>query len=205
MQSSQLWQLAGGYQVSKKQHTTSILKNAVFWDVTLCRSCVNRRSSRLLTLVPRSRIFLLWRWRLYLPPKRWFTQDLHSATCHKTIFFMVTAVKTSNLTYFHLHGGNDKWQYAEGPRDSDAGVLGTKRCNHLSDVTNLILIRKLIPFYEITSVPVELSMCVTLVLFNMHINFIPISLCIFLMVFFRKTFARFVAGKRIYQLNLHLF
>jgi hypothetical protein len=31
-------------------------------------------------------------------PKRLFTQDLHSATSQKTAFFMVTAVKTSNLT-----------------------------------------------------------------------------------------------------------
>jgi hypothetical protein len=33
--------------------------------------------SHLLTLVPRSRIFLPWRWRRYVPPKRRFTQDLH--------------------------------------------------------------------------------------------------------------------------------
>jgi hypothetical protein len=55
--------------------------------------------SYLLTLVPHSRIFLPWRWRRYVPPKRWFTQDLHGATSHKTAFFIVTAVKTSNLTY----------------------------------------------------------------------------------------------------------
>jgi hypothetical protein len=34
----------------------------------------------------------------YIPPKRHFTQDLHSATSQKTAFFIVTAVKTSNLT-----------------------------------------------------------------------------------------------------------
>jgi hypothetical protein len=30
--------------------------------------------------------------------KRRFTQDLHGATSHKTAIFIVTAVKTSNLT-----------------------------------------------------------------------------------------------------------
>jgi hypothetical protein len=33
-----------------------------------------------------------------LPPKRRFTQDLHGATSQKTAFFIVTAVKTKNLT-----------------------------------------------------------------------------------------------------------
>jgi hypothetical protein len=53
--------------------------------------------SHLLTLVPRSRIFLPWRWRRYVPPKCRFTHDLHSDTSQKTAFFIVTAVKTSNL------------------------------------------------------------------------------------------------------------
>jgi hypothetical protein len=55
-------------------------------------------SSHLLTLVPLSRIFLPWRWRRYVTPKRRFTQDLHGAIFQKTVFFIVTAVKTSNLT-----------------------------------------------------------------------------------------------------------
>jgi hypothetical protein len=41
----------------------------------------------LLTMVPRSRIFLPWRWRRYVPPKRRFTHDLHGATTQKTAFF----------------------------------------------------------------------------------------------------------------------
>jgi hypothetical protein len=53
--------------------------------------------SHLLTLVPRSLIFLPWRWKRYFPPKRRFTQDLHGATSQKTAFFIVTAVKTSDL------------------------------------------------------------------------------------------------------------
>jgi hypothetical protein len=57
----------------KQAETIFYVKNAVFWDVAPCRSCVNRRfggtspplreqmaadCSNLLTLVPRSRIFL---------------------------------------------------------------------------------------------------------------------------------------------------
>jgi hypothetical protein len=90
--------------------TEVAVKNDVSCDVTLCRSCVNLRfggtyrlhlqgrkireqgtsvskCSHILTLVPRSRIFLPWRWRRYLPPKRRFTQDLHSVTTQKTTFF----------------------------------------------------------------------------------------------------------------------
>jgi hypothetical protein len=77
-------------------------KNSVFWDVAPCISCMHRRFGgphrHLLTLVPRSRIFLLWRRRRYVPPKRRFKQDLHSATAQKATFFIATAVKTSDLT-----------------------------------------------------------------------------------------------------------
>jgi hypothetical protein len=45
--------------------------------------------SHLLTLVPRSRIFLPWRWRRYIPQKRRLTQDLHGATSQKTTFYTV--------------------------------------------------------------------------------------------------------------------
>jgi hypothetical protein len=33
--------------------------------------------SHLLTLVPRLRVFLPWNGRLYVPPKRQFTQNIH--------------------------------------------------------------------------------------------------------------------------------
>jgi hypothetical protein len=52
-------------------------------------------SSHLLTLVPRLRIFLSWRWRRNVLPKRRFTQDLHGTTSQKTAFFINTAVKIS--------------------------------------------------------------------------------------------------------------
>jgi hypothetical protein len=74
--------------------TAVTMKNAVFWDVAPCRSCVNRRfggthclHSHLLTLVPRSRFFLPWRWRRYIHLKRRFIQELHGATSQKTAFF----------------------------------------------------------------------------------------------------------------------
>jgi hypothetical protein len=87
-------------------------KTADFWDVAPCRSCVNRcfggmslaggyqaqSASHLLTLVPRSRIFLTWRWRRHVPPKRRFTRDLHGAISQKSAFFIITTVKTSNPT-----------------------------------------------------------------------------------------------------------
>jgi hypothetical protein len=38
--------------------------------------------------------------RRYLPPKRRFTQDLHGATSQKMTFFIVTAVKISNVKNF---------------------------------------------------------------------------------------------------------
>jgi hypothetical protein len=49
--------------------------------------CDYEECSHLLTLVPRSRIFLPWRWRRYVPPKRRFTQDVHGAISQKTAFF----------------------------------------------------------------------------------------------------------------------
>jgi hypothetical protein len=39
-----------------------------------------------------------WR-RRQVPPKRWFLQEPHGVTTQKTPFFVVTAVKTSNLTH----------------------------------------------------------------------------------------------------------
>jgi hypothetical protein len=64
--------------ISPVAHSPSlpVLNSWVFLtDGTVC--------SHLLTLVPRSRIFLPWRWRRYFPPKRQFTQDLHGATSRR--------------------------------------------------------------------------------------------------------------------------
>jgi hypothetical protein len=45
------------------------------------------------------RLELVW---TNVPPKRRFTQDLHGATSQKTAFFIVNAVKTTNLNNKHL-------------------------------------------------------------------------------------------------------
>jgi hypothetical protein len=58
--------------------------------------------SHLLMMVPPSRIFLPWTWWRYILLKDRFTQELHGVTSQKTAFFIVTAVKTSNLTYLFL-------------------------------------------------------------------------------------------------------
>jgi hypothetical protein len=72
-----------------------------------CRYCVNRRFGGRYRLHLQGRkirergtsvrIFLSWRCRRYVPPKRRFTQDLHGATSQKAAFFIVTAMKSSNL------------------------------------------------------------------------------------------------------------
>jgi hypothetical protein len=54
--------------------------------------------SHLLTLVPRSRIFLPWRWRRYVPSKRRLAQDTHSATSQKTYFNRRTKKSTKHLS-----------------------------------------------------------------------------------------------------------
>jgi hypothetical protein len=96
--------------------TAMTMKNAIFWVVAPCTSCVNQCfrgmyclhlhhssvCSHLLTLVPRLQIFLPWRWRRYIPPKCRFKQDLHGSTSKKTAFFIVTAMKTSDLRNLNL-------------------------------------------------------------------------------------------------------
>jgi hypothetical protein len=81
------------------------MKNAVFWDVTPCRYCVNwrfggiYRSGHLLTLVPRSQIFIPRKFRLYVISKRRFTQYLHGATSQKTAFFNTKEHNISETGY----------------------------------------------------------------------------------------------------------
>jgi hypothetical protein len=81
------------------------------------------------TLVLRSQILLPWRWRRYFPPKRRSIQDLHSATSQKTTFFIVTAVKASNLTYsvqlfncqisHKVYGSSDALYHDHEPRNGN--------------------------------------------------------------------------------------
>jgi hypothetical protein len=72
------------------------MKSTNFWDVAPCRSCVNRRFGGMYRLhlqgrkiCKRETSMSRWRWRRYIPPKRQFTQVLHSATSQKTAFFFV--------------------------------------------------------------------------------------------------------------------
>jgi hypothetical protein len=57
-----------------------------------------------------ARGFLIpWRWWRYIPPKRRFTKYLHGAISKKTAFFIVTAVKTSNLTLYNQLKANRRF------------------------------------------------------------------------------------------------
>jgi hypothetical protein len=91
----------------------SLFRNAVFWDVVPWRYCINRRfgGTYRLHLTTCSRWFLARGFFFFSStlkmeairfPKRRFIQYLHYATSQKTAFFIVTAAKTSNFTYFLL-------------------------------------------------------------------------------------------------------
>jgi hypothetical protein len=58
---------------------------------------INNKIQLMLFLV--HRFLSPWWRRRYVPPKRWFLQEPHGITSQKTTFFIVTAVKTSYLTY----------------------------------------------------------------------------------------------------------
>jgi hypothetical protein len=55
--------------------------------------------SHMPTLVPRSQIFLPWRWRWYLPPKGLFSQDLDGATSQKMAFYLVVFQEMFQSTF----------------------------------------------------------------------------------------------------------
>jgi hypothetical protein len=89
------------------------MKNAVFGDVAPCRYCVKRCFGGTYRLHLQGRRIIerrtsVSRWLKFanfsvlkmelIPPKRRFTQDIHGSTSKKTAFFIVTAVKTSELT-----------------------------------------------------------------------------------------------------------
>jgi hypothetical protein len=106
------------------------MKNAVFWDVALCRSCVNRRSRGKYRLHLQGRKILergtsVSRWQLTaaVPPKSRPTQDLHGATSQRATFFIVTAVKTSNLIkpICYIKSIYYIGQYITGARGSKVG------------------------------------------------------------------------------------
>jgi hypothetical protein len=61
------------------------MKNAVFWDVAPCRSCVTQRFGGTYRLHLQSRK-IRDRGPSVVPLERRFTQDLHGATSHNTAF-----------------------------------------------------------------------------------------------------------------------
>jgi hypothetical protein len=72
------------------------VKNAVFWDIRCVRSVL-----RLLVtanIVPSSPIVVALMMEAIRSNERWFLQEQQGVTSQKTAFFIVTAVKTSNLT-----------------------------------------------------------------------------------------------------------
>jgi hypothetical protein len=80
------------------------------------------------TLVPRLR---------YVPPKRRFTQGLYGITFQKTAFFIVTAVKTSNLTCIVLFQQlNSVFESLTGPGCPQGAIRQPIHCPRLSEVRN---------------------------------------------------------------------
>jgi hypothetical protein len=72
------------YNVKFEVFTAVSMKNAVFWDVAPCRSCVNRCFGGMYRLHLQDRKTCE---RGHVPQKRRFTQDLHGATSQKTALF----------------------------------------------------------------------------------------------------------------------
>jgi hypothetical protein len=66
---------------------------------------ISSKRSTVLRLLVTANIFLahrflsLWWWRRYVPPKRMILKEPWGVTSQKTAFFIVTAVKHSNLTF----------------------------------------------------------------------------------------------------------
>jgi hypothetical protein len=90
--------------------TAVTMKNGVFWVVTPCGSCKNRRTlvflrsvRRLLVaacVVPSSPFFVTLMKERQVPPKRRFLQEPHGVTTQKTPFFneaVVTRVAINRM------------------------------------------------------------------------------------------------------------
>jgi hypothetical protein len=103
LQSETGWQLK--YNVIRNQRKLWGSKNAVFWDVTPCGSCKNRRFGGtylmveralgtsnhkvVIANVPSSPIPSAWWWRWYFPMCHRLLQDPHSVTSQKTEFLII--------------------------------------------------------------------------------------------------------------------
>jgi hypothetical protein len=70
-----------------EERSTSIIRVRKIADLGKLAITSNRRTLQRNTM-----------WGSYRPPKRRFLQESHCVTPQKTTFFIVTAMKTSNLT-----------------------------------------------------------------------------------------------------------
>jgi hypothetical protein len=81
------------YQLSIKFHNS--MKNGVFWDVTPC--CI-RQLLVTASVVTSSPIFVTLMKEALISSEMSFLQEPYGVTTQKTSFFIVTTVKTTNLT-----------------------------------------------------------------------------------------------------------
>jgi hypothetical protein len=74
-----------------------VYKSTIFWDITpFSPLSVNRHFGGTCWFLAEL-IFLSWRWRRYVTPKRRLTLNgLHSVISQKIVLFTTTAVRTSN-------------------------------------------------------------------------------------------------------------
>jgi hypothetical protein len=96
------------------------MKTAVFWDVTPCG---------------------------YVPPKRRFAQEPKGVTYQKTAVFIVTAVKTSNLTLFSSAGKLIYDTYVS----RRCGTRGPSYCVPFLDIVYLRSVRRLLVIANVVS------------------------------------------------------
>jgi hypothetical protein len=86
------------------------MKDAVFWDVAPCRSCVNERFGRTYRLHLQGRKIREPGTSVsrYVHPKCRFTQDLHGTTSQKTaIFIKPVRLRNVKRDYFPLPQGQN--------------------------------------------------------------------------------------------------
>jgi hypothetical protein len=110
---SHIYSILGNYIAMILLH----LKNGVFWDVTPCGFCKNQRFGvtwylvflrsvrRLLVtanVVPSTPILVTLMKEALSSVETLVLTEPHGVTSQKTQFFIVTVVKTSNLTLLHL-------------------------------------------------------------------------------------------------------
>jgi hypothetical protein len=78
------------------------MESTIFWDRTPCSL---QAACHLLSRWYLARLILPWRWRRYVPPKRWLTfNGLHGIISQKTVLFKVHHVPS------HKEGIQEQWK-----------------------------------------------------------------------------------------------